>query len=76
MSLEMTKKIKEHLFISVIRVSRVQFLYTKCSGSNDKDVKYPTHLLLLQISWLFEGDLGQILLAFGVIYMYIYQSKM
>ena len=75
MSLEMTKKFKDDLFIYLIRVSRFQFMYTECSGSNNKHVNTPPTYLLLQISWLFEGDLGHVLLTSGVIYMYIYQAK-
>ena len=60
----------------VIRVSRFQFLYTNMLWGQYLACKYPTHLLLLQISELFAGELGQILLTSGVIYMYMYQTKM
>ena len=75
MSLEMTKNLNNTFLSMLSGFLDSNFCIRICFGDNTKHCKYPTHLLLLHISGLFEGELGQILLS-SVIYMYIYQTKM
>ena len=73
MSLKMTKKL-ENAHLSMLSGFLDSNFFIRNALGQWLACKNPIHLLLLQISWLFEGDLGQILLTSSVIYMFMYQN--